>query len=137
MSEKDSYRIGELADEFNISLRSLRFYEDRGMIKPARVGSTRIYSREDHTRLRLILLFKTLGFSLFEAQQIIDIYSNPKVKRRQLEIMRDRLSDQQKFLREQSDELEKSLQLMNDTLSKVNKKIREKSKAGVQYSPPA
>lgn len=123
MSEKDTFRIGELASEFNISLRSLRFYEDRGLLNPGREGTTRIYSRKDRARLKLVLLFKALGFSLMEAKQIIEVYDQPDGKRQQLELMRTRLGEQQQFLREQSEELEKALQLMDQTLASVNAKL--------------
>jgi len=71
---KEVYRIGDLAREFNVSLRTLRFYEDRGLIHPNRAGSTRLYSNEDRTRLTVILLAKNVGFSLIDIQEILKIY---------------------------------------------------------------
>ena len=66
MKEKDekTYSISELAKEFDITTRSIRFYEDQGLLSPTRAGQTRIYSKRDRVRLKLILRGKRLGFSL-------------------------------------------------------------------------
>ncbi|WP_323845785.1 MerR family DNA-binding transcriptional regulator [Microbulbifer magnicolonia] len=69
-----SYSISELAREFDITTRAIRFYEDKGLLNPARRGQTRIYSPEDRVRLKLILRGKRLGFSLDESRAIIDMY---------------------------------------------------------------
>ncbi|MEL7428961.1 MAG: MerR family DNA-binding transcriptional regulator [Pseudomonadota bacterium] len=71
---KDVYRIGDLAREFEVSLRTLRFYEDKGLISPQRTGSTRLYSNEDRTRLKVILLAKNVGFSLSDIQELLAMY---------------------------------------------------------------
>jgi len=71
----DGYtRIGDVARQFGLTLRALRFYEDKGLLAPKREGSTRLYSRKDITRLRLILLGRKAGFSLREVKQIMDLY---------------------------------------------------------------
>ncbi len=66
-----TYKIGELAEEFGITLRTLRFYEDKGLIAPERMGSTRIYSELDRDRLRSILFCKRVGMSLAEIRQVV------------------------------------------------------------------
>ncbi|SEA42448.1 MerR family transcriptional regulator [Microbulbifer marinus] len=73
-AEPSSYSISELAREFDITTRAIRFYEDKGLLCPARRGQTRIYSPEDRVRLKLILRGKRLGFSLDESREIIDMY---------------------------------------------------------------
>ncbi|SHF74460.1 DNA-binding transcriptional regulator, MerR family [Microbulbifer donghaiensis] len=73
-AEPSSYSISELAREFDITTRAIRFYEDKGLLSPARRGQTRIYSPEDRVRLKLILRGKRLGFSLDESREIIDMY---------------------------------------------------------------
>ena len=65
------YTIGDLAREFGVSLRTLRFYEDRGMLTPRREGATRYYTARDRDRLSVILKGKALGFTLSEIQQIV------------------------------------------------------------------
>ena len=72
--DKEVYRIGDLAREFNVSLRTLRFYEDRGLISPERSGSTRLYSVNDRRRLKIILLIKNVGFSLIDIQEFLNLY---------------------------------------------------------------
>ena len=71
------YRIGELSKEFDVTLRTLRFYEDKGLLSPRRIGNTRLYSRADRTRLKLILLGKRVGMSLLDVKEILDLY-DPK-----------------------------------------------------------
>ncbi|WP_334079136.1 MerR family transcriptional regulator [Microbulbifer sp. M83] len=73
-AEPSSYSISDLAREFGITTRAIRFYEDKGLISPARRGQTRVYRPEDRVRLMLILRGKRLGFSLDESREIIDMY---------------------------------------------------------------
>lgn len=68
------YSIAELAREFEITARTIRFYEDEGLIKPRRQGLTRLYSPGDRTRLGWILRGKRLGFSLAEIKELLDLY---------------------------------------------------------------
>ncbi|MBS0521275.1 MAG: MerR family DNA-binding transcriptional regulator [Proteobacteria bacterium] len=68
------YSIAELAREFGITARTIRFYEDEGLIKPRRQGLTRLYSAGDRTRLSWILRGKRLGFSLAEIKELLDLY---------------------------------------------------------------
>ena len=70
----DSFTITDLATEFAITPRTLRFYEDKGLLRPMRQGTARIYDRRDRARLRLILRGKRLGFSLAEIQEMLDLY---------------------------------------------------------------
>ncbi len=67
-------RIGDVSDAFGVTLRTLRFYEDKGLIQPKRQGVTRLYNRRDRARIKLILLGKKVGFSLREVKQMIDLY---------------------------------------------------------------
>lgn len=68
------YTIGELAAEFGVTPRTIRFYEDEGLIAPRRAGTARIYSRRDRSRLMLICRGKRLGFSLVEIKEFLDLY---------------------------------------------------------------
>lgn len=69
------WTISELADEYEISARTIRFYEDKGLLAPQRVGPNRVYSYKDHARLKLILRGKRLGFSLEEIKEFIGLYN--------------------------------------------------------------
>lgn len=74
----ETFKISELANEFNITTRSIRFYEDVGLMYPERKGSTRIYNHKDKIRLKLILRGKRLGFSLAEIRELLEMYDANK-----------------------------------------------------------
>ncbi len=83
----DSYtRIGELAKSYAVTLRTLRFYEDKGLLKPHREGTTRLYTRRDVARLKLILLGRKVGFSLREVKQMLDLYDPNGSNTKQLKL---------------------------------------------------
>ncbi len=71
---REQYSISDLTSEFECTARALRFYEDEGLISPARVGLTRVYSKRDRTRLAWIMRAKNVGFSLTEIREMIDLY---------------------------------------------------------------
>jgi len=71
---QDLYSIAELADEFGISTRAIRFYESKGLLRPERVGNTRVFRRRDRARLNLILRGKRLGFSLKDVAEYLSLY---------------------------------------------------------------
>lgn len=80
------FSISDLAKEFDISTRTIRYYEELGMIQPDRTqGGTRIYTRKDRTRLRLILRGKRFGFSLEEIKEMIELFDQDRTGRKQLE----------------------------------------------------
>ena len=70
----ETFKISQLAREFDITTRSIRFYEDVGLLQPSRQGNTRVYQRRDKIRLKLILRGKRLGFSLAEIRELFDLY---------------------------------------------------------------
>lgn len=72
--EREQFSISDLTGEFGCTARALRFYEDEGLIAPARVGLTRVYSKRDRARLAWIMRAKNVGFSLTEIREMIDLY---------------------------------------------------------------
>jgi DNA-binding transcriptional MerR regulator len=72
---RQTYSITQLRREFDVTARTLRFYEDKGLLEPARDGQTRLYSHRDRARLKLILLGKRVGFSLADIKEILDLYN--------------------------------------------------------------
>lgn len=72
--EREQYSISDLTSEFGCTARALRFYEDEGLISPARIGLTRVYSKRDRARLAWIMRAKNVGFSLTEIREMIDLY---------------------------------------------------------------
>jgi len=121
---KEIYRIGDLAREFDVSLRTLRFYEDRGLISPERSGSTRLYSNEDRKRLKIIILTKNVGFSLIEIESLLKIYDDDDDKQ-DVSYLADKFEEQAARLHNQKDELQKSI----DELEKAINFIEGQSKS--------
>jgi len=73
--QQELWTISELADEHGISARTIRFYEDKGLLEPQRVGANRVYNYKDRARLKLVLRGKRLGFSLEEVKEFIGLYN--------------------------------------------------------------
>ena len=82
--ERGEFSIGELASEFDVTPRAIRFYEDHGLLAPRRAGQRRIYSPSDRTRLKLTLRGKRLGLTLSEIRELIDMYEPGRDERPQL-----------------------------------------------------
>ena len=130
-----NYSISDLASEFDVTTRTIRFYEEKGFLKPAREGTRRIYSPSDRTKLRLILRGKRLGLSLNESAEIVLMYGSPRNNRRQLEKLLARIREKQVELKSQQQDLEfMLLDLRNaedkclDALSEMTARKRVKVK---------
>src|SRR3954465_13129921 len=107
-----TYTISDLAREFDLTTRAIRFYEDMGLLQPARSGPggrNRIYSPRDRTRLKLTLRAKRLGLSLTEAKDIIDMYDSPRDTGPQLRKFLAILAQHRQQLEEQLAELQANL----------------------------
>lgn len=100
-----TYSISDLANEFDVTTRTIRFYEEKGLLHPRRAGTRRIYGPSDRTRLRLILRGKRLGLSLDESAQIIRLYGTPGKNRRQLELLLSRIEERRAVLQSQQRDL--------------------------------
>ncbi|MDO6445987.1 MerR family DNA-binding transcriptional regulator [Colwellia sp. 1_MG-2023] len=101
-----SYSIGELAKEFDITTRSIRFYEDQGLILPTRKGQTRIYNQRDKVRLKLILRGKRLGFSLAETGRLFELYDADKSSATQLKTIMDLIAQKKNDLNQQLEDIQ-------------------------------
>ena len=82
--DTQTFSIGQLAEEFDVTHRTIRFYEDEGLISPSRRGTTRIYSNADRGRLALILRGKRLGFSISEIKEFLDLYTVDSTQTKQM-----------------------------------------------------
>jgi DNA-binding transcriptional MerR regulator len=105
----DVYTIGDLAREFDVTSRAIRFYEDEGLLAPRRDGSRRIYSKRDHVRLKLILRGKRLGFSLAEVRSMLELYDSAPDERPQLEKFVAALAARREQLEHQREEIDEAL----------------------------
>jgi DNA-binding transcriptional MerR regulator len=107
-----TFSISDLAKEFDLTTRAMRFYEDMGLLQPDRTGPggrTRVYSSRDRTRLKLTLRAKRLGLSLVEAKEIIDMYDSPRDTTAQLEKFLQVLGLHQQQLQAQMTDLQANL----------------------------
>jgi DNA-binding transcriptional MerR regulator len=105
-----TFSISDLANVFGVTTRTIRFYEEKGLLRPEREGTRRIYGPADRTRLRLILRGKRLGLSLDESAEIIHMYGTPGKNRRQLELLISRIEERRADLRRQQRDLRAMLQ---------------------------
>ncbi|AMM25212.1 MerR family transcriptional regulator [Variovorax sp. PAMC 28711] len=105
-----TFTISELAREFDLTTRAIRFYEDLGLLTPTRAGLQRVYSARDRTRLTLTLRAKRLGLSLTEAKDILDMYDSPRDTTAQLEKFLAVLGSHRTQLEAQLDELNSNLE---------------------------
>lgn len=104
-----TYSISELSAEFGVTTRTIRFYEEKGLLKPGREGTRRVYSPADRTKLRLILRGKRLGLSLEESADIILMYGSPGSNRKQLQRLLERIEERRRELERQRSDLELTL----------------------------
>jgi DNA-binding transcriptional MerR regulator len=120
------YSIAELAREFGITARTIRFYEDEGLIKPRRQGLTRLYSAGDRTRLSWILRGKRLGFSLAEIRELLDLYQVDRTGVQQLrELLRRSRLHIDDLLRRRRD-LDAQIQEFRDVESHVTAELKKR-----------
>lgn len=109
--EQSQFSIGELAKLFDITPRSIRFYEEQGLLTPERQGQTRIYRKKDKVRLKLILRGKRLGFSLAETKTLFTLYDSHQNSKAQLDAMLQMTEQKRASMRQQ---LEDITMLMNE-----------------------
>ncbi len=108
-----TYTIAELAREFDITARAIRFYEDQGLLNPSREGvggRNRVYTPRDRTRLKLTLRGKRLGLTLSEIKSIIDMYESPKDTEAQIQRFLGVLAHQRETLEQQRADIEMALE---------------------------
>jgi DNA-binding transcriptional MerR regulator len=101
-----TYTITELAREFGLTTRAIRFYEDHGLIAPTRSGRNRVYGNRDKVRLKLTLRGKRLGLSLSEIRELIDMYDAAKDEHAQVERLQQVLRERRSILEQQREDIE-------------------------------
>ena len=106
---KTVFTIGDLSREFGVTLRAIRFYEDKGLLNPRRQGMTRLYSRRDRARLKLILLGKRVGFSLVEIGEMLDLYDLKDGQTTQMKVALTKFDEQIAYLEAQRAEIDQAL----------------------------
>ena len=106
---RDVFTIRDLSKEFDVSARTLRFYEEKGLLDPTRRGEQRLYSRRDRARLAYVLAGKTVGFSLEEVREMLDLYDLGDGQVTQLRVALAKFGERIARLREQRDEIDRAI----------------------------
>jgi DNA-binding transcriptional MerR regulator len=124
---EDYIRIGEMAKKYGITLRTLRFYEDKGLISPKRDGATRLYSRRDNARLKLILLGRKVGFSLRDVKQMMDLYDPKGANTKQLRLALEKSEKQLSRLQKQRAVIDDAIKELSNTISTVRQMLSDRT----------
>ena len=123
---KELFSIGDLAEEFQITTRTIRFYEDKGLILPQRVSGKRAYSRRDRARLVLILRGKRLGFSLEIIAEYLALYDADPTQVAQLKHLDAQILNAKEKLKQQRIDIEHTLEELDEIHEKVQTALKNK-----------
>ncbi|ADU47751.1 MerR family transcriptional regulator [Intrasporangium calvum] len=114
MTSGPEWTIAQIADEFGVTHRTIRHYEDLGLVSPERRGTQRIFHRRDRTRLKLILRGKRLGFPLEEIRTIVDLFDAPRGRRAQLEYVLDQIDARRTDLEQRLKDVQDAIAELGD-----------------------
>jgi DNA-binding transcriptional MerR regulator len=120
-----TYTISDLAVEFALTTRTIRFYEDEGLIAPRRSGRSRIYGERERVRIKLILRGKRLGLSLSEIRELLDLYETTHSERPQLTKFLEVLAERRARLRQQQEDIAIVLQEIDSLERQCRKRLRQ------------
>ena len=120
-----TYSIRQLCREFGATARALRFYEDKGLLTPARKGQTRVYDARDRARLKLILRGRRIGFTLQEIQDMLDLYDRKDHNVHQMAVALPRHRAQIAALRQQLEDIEGAIQTAEEACQWMEKTLSE------------
>ena len=118
-----AYSISDLAQEFNLTTRAIRFYEDEGLLQPGRSGRRRVYSARDRVRLKLILRGKRLGFSLSDVRDIIEMYDLDAGETGQLRYFLDQIKERREALEQQRSDIDLTLKELDEIESQCQGRL--------------
>ncbi len=120
------YTISQLSKEFSVTARTLRFYEDKGLLNPAREGQNRIFSHRDRARLKLILQGKRVGFSLSEIKEMLDLYDLRDGQVTQLRVALGKFEERIQHLEQQKVDIEQAIADLQRTKEIVRGMLKER-----------
>jgi DNA-binding transcriptional MerR regulator len=121
------FSITELAKVLGITPRTIRFYEDRGLVTPRRVGTTRVYSHRDRARMILVLRGKRLGFTLRDIKEYLDLYDVEPTQIEQIHLLQDKVLSRIAQLEDQKHALEETLSELRDVVRQTEEALAKLS----------
>ena len=121
--QKQTYTISELASEFEVTTRTIRFYEEKGLVQPMREGQKRLYTAADRVRIKLILRGKRIGMTLQESVEVIDLYDPQRNNAEQLLSLINTISVRRARLLQQKDDIDDMLTGLNEVLRLCEKAL--------------
>jgi len=122
-----TYTISELARDFGITTRTIRYYEDQGLLNPGRERLNRVFSNRDRVRLQLALRGKRLGFSLSEIRELFELYDVSRDEQRQLELFLAKLERRRTILEQQREDIEVMLNEINFFADQCRRLIKDQN----------
>ena len=134
---EETYSISDLAREFDVTPRAIRFYEDQGLLAPQRSGSRRIYAKRDYVRLKLILRGKRLGLSLSEVAAMFDLYDSARDEKPQLEQFLAALAERREQLERQRADIDEMLGEIAVFEAQSRKLLAGRAKSGAKTGKSA
>jgi DNA-binding transcriptional MerR regulator len=123
--DDETWTITQLAREFDLTTRAIRFYEGEGLIAPRRRGQTRIYGARERTRLKLILRGKRLGFSLTEIAEMIDMYDSAPGEAGQLQLFLGKIAHRRSSLEQQREDIKVTLSELEAAEAAARRRLRQ------------
>src|SRR3954453_1964186 len=130
------YTISDLAKEFALTTRAIRFYEDQGLLAPRRNGTRRMYGERERVRIKLILRGKRLGLSLSEIRELFDLYAATRSEREQLTKFLQMLADRRAMLLQQREDIDAVLAEIGILERDCRRRLRDADPAPVRKSSP-
>jgi DNA-binding transcriptional MerR regulator len=125
MGDAKTWTISDLAREFGVTTRTIRFYEEKGLLSPARNGQHRIFDRQDHARLELILRGKRAGLSLEESREIIDMYDPEGDNYEQYQFLLGKVDERQIQLESQIEDIKQLITGLQEVRQRCNKALKD------------
>ncbi|MCU0887446.1 MAG: MerR family DNA-binding transcriptional regulator [Rubritepida sp.] len=129
------FTIQQLAEELGVTQRAIRFYETKGLLKPQRVGTMRVFGRRDRARLQLILRGIRLGFTLAEVREYLDLYDADPTQREQMRLLLARVTARIAALEAQRRDLDQALAELQDIVAQVQRTLDQPTRTAGARRP--